>query len=408
MRAQVGQSSIEYLALVLLLAAILGLTAVVGAGAGIPQALAVQFARGLCIVRAGDCERDRAPCVVRASTATEGLALRIAVVRLRGGRTVLRERLSDGRVRVSVIARKGLGFGVLLGGGVSVGRLSAGARLEASALMRLGAGRSWTVAGERQADLLLVRLDRRDRRVRPRVGRGGRRRAGPPPDAVLSEGGLDTGLSAGLGRVGVALAIEDLRGVRTDRRTGERTLLLRRRTDLFADASLAGITATGGVSGAEQWALVTQARGRPLDLVVTTVHGLRGGVALPAPLAALAGRAGVRLRGGGLLERERHLDLTDPQNLAVAAAFVRSLRSAAPHRTGAVPSALLRRFARAGTEHVRLYRVERAARRTTGVDAGVGVGLGLTYDRAGEELQLVGAVVRDPVVGERRRTDCTR
>ena len=96
MRGASGQSSLEYLVVVLLAAGALAAGGALVASPGIARAVVAQMARGLCVVRGGDCERDRAPCVTATRTQTTDKRVRIAFVTLGGGRTLIRERRSDG------------------------------------------------------------------------------------------------------------------------------------------------------------------------------------------------------------------------------------------------------------------------------------------------------------------------
>ena len=71
MRSARGQGTVEYLAVVLLVAfALGGGTAAVASAAGADIATAVphEVLRALCIVSGGDCDRDRAPCDVDADS----------------------------------------------------------------------------------------------------------------------------------------------------------------------------------------------------------------------------------------------------------------------------------------------------------------------------------------------------
>jgi len=71
MRSARGQGTVEYLAVVLLVAfALGGGTAAVASAAGADIATAVphEVLRALCIVSGGDCDRDRAPCDVDTNT----------------------------------------------------------------------------------------------------------------------------------------------------------------------------------------------------------------------------------------------------------------------------------------------------------------------------------------------------
>ena len=78
MRSARGQGTVEYLAVVLLVAfALGGGTAAVASAAGADIATAVphEVLRALCIVTRGDCERDRAPCDVAAKAKSRSWAV---------------------------------------------------------------------------------------------------------------------------------------------------------------------------------------------------------------------------------------------------------------------------------------------------------------------------------------------
>src|SRR5437899_8166293 len=116
MRRQEGQASIEYAALLVVVAAILVTATALVAAPGIVNAVTRGFRRGLCVVGGGDClATERRPCVVRtATTAGEGM-LAIGVVRLGGGMLLLREKRSDGSVDVTLLDHIDAGVAVRLG-----------------------------------------------------------------------------------------------------------------------------------------------------------------------------------------------------------------------------------------------------------------------------------------------------
>ena len=349
---------------------------------------------------------------MRVTATLDDTTLRVAVLRLRGGRTLLRERRSDGSERVTLVTRGGAGAGAALGGDLAVGRWAVGARLDAALEARGGRGRVWTVRSSGAADALVAALRRR-----ASVAVGGRAGVPPPrmrgapvpePDAVFGDRGLSTTASATLGRLGLSLEAEDLLTTRTDRRSGERTLVVRRRNEVLGSVGLLGpLGAEGGARRDERAALVLDARGRPLRLVVGEVRRLQGGVRLPGPLRAPVARSGLPQRGGRVVESERVLDLTDPLNLAAASAFVRALRDPGLGLGPAVAVAdgLRRRLDAAGLTRMRVYALDaRHSGAHGGVDAGIGLGAG--YEHAVERLRLVGATEREGGGPWRERDDC--
>src|SRR5688572_21401400 len=118
MHGQRGQGTIEYVALLAVLALLLGAAAATAsAGApGLANAVMSQIRRALCIVTGAACAAERRlPCVVSSERDAKHVALTIVVIRLSGDRFVLRERLSDGKVRLTIARRGGVGAEVASG-----------------------------------------------------------------------------------------------------------------------------------------------------------------------------------------------------------------------------------------------------------------------------------------------------
>ena len=274
-----------------------------------------------------------------ASTATQNdTDVRIAILRLRSGTTVLRERRSDGTERVTLVRRTGGGVGLGLGAEVGAGTWVLGGRVDGAVEARGASGRVWTAA---------LRAARRTRSCarspRARSSGGARRGARacvrgplPPADVVFGDRGLGATIAGNLERVGLSLDAEDLFSTTTDRRTGERTLVIRRHSDLLGTLGVAGpLGAEAGLGRDDRAALVVDARGRPLRLAVTGIQRVQAGVQLPGPLRLLVGGR-LPLREGRIVQTERRLDLSDPANLAAAGAYVRALRDPRIHLGGGV------------------------------------------------------------------------
>jgi hypothetical protein len=230
----------------------------------------------------------------------------------------------------------------------------------------------------------------------------------PEPDVVFGERALSTTASGTLQRIGLSLEAEDLAAARVDRRSGERTLVVRRRNELLGSIGLIG--SAGGEGGGrrdERAALVLDANGRPLRLVVGETRRLQAGVRLPGALRSLMARSGAPQRGGQVIETERTLDLVDPANLAAASAFVRALRDPGLRADAAlaVGDSLRRRLDAAGRTSVRAYSLKvRHSGGRAGVDAGIGLGGG--YEHAVEQTRLVAASEREGSGPWRERGDC--
>jgi hypothetical protein len=404
-----GQSTVEYVVVLLLVLAVLtGGTLVLG-GAGIATALVARIERALCLLGGGGCAvAGQAPCVVASRTSATDVTARVAVVRLRGGQTVTRETLADGRERITVLARGGAGLGLAVGARGAAGAQTLGVSGEAAVEGRLARGRVWIVAGRAAGDDLL-------RRLAPRVS-GGRippprphlLAPPPPPDVVFTERGLDSAGRAQLARVGLTLDAEDVLGARTDRRSGERTLAIRRRNGLGVKLGLLGRSRLEGLGQHEEhYALVVDRAGRPLALEVRETLQAHGSAELPERVRRVLARAGLPQRGGGVWQTERRLDLADPANLAAAGAFVRALREPRLQVGDAVVvgDALRARLDAAAATEARVYALSR--RRTgAGGDVSVGVGVGAGYEHVDERLRLLSVRQRGADGVWRARTDC--
>ena len=99
MRAQAGQSTVEYGALLLVA---LVLFAVIAAGAsatGVADGVVAQMARALCRATGHGCDSLAIePCVTRSTRRLREGSARLAFIRLSGETGALRERHSDGSV----------------------------------------------------------------------------------------------------------------------------------------------------------------------------------------------------------------------------------------------------------------------------------------------------------------------
>lgn len=403
-----GQSTVEYAGLVLVAAAVLAAGAAGLHGTGIAEALIGQIQRAICLVSGGECRAAPEPCVVASTTTQDDVNLRIAILRLGGGTTVLRERRSDGSERVTIVQRTSGGAGLGLGAEIGAGTWMLGGRVDGSVEARGASGRVWTVRSARAADALVrairARPVLRGRTPRPRRAR---RRPLPPADVVFGSRGLGATIAGNLERVGLSLDAEDLFSTTTDRRTGERTLTIRRHSDLMGTLGVAGpIGAEAGLGRDDRAALVVDAHGRPLRLAVTAVQRVQAGVRLPGSLRLVVGGR-LPLRAGRVVQTERRLDLSDPANLAAAGAYVRALRDPGIHLGAAfaVSDALRRRLDAAGETRLRVYALDvRHSGGRLGVDAGVGIGGG--FEHAVERAHLIAASEREAGGAWRTRDDC--
>jgi hypothetical protein len=403
-----GQSTVEYAGLVLITAAVLATGAAGLHATGIAEALIGQIQRSICRASGGECRAVPEPCVVTSTATQDDTSLRIAILRLRSGTTLLRERRSDGSERVTLVRLVGGGAGLGLGAEIGAGTWVLGGRVDGSVEARGASGRVWTLHSARAADALVRSIGARQV-VRGRTPRGPRARPAPlpPADAVFGGRGLGATIAGNLERVGLSLDTEDLFSTTTDRRTGERTLVIRRHSDLLGTLGVAGpLGAEAGLGRDDRAALVVDSRGRPLRLTVTGVRRVQAGVRLPGPLRLLVGGR-LPLREGRIVQTERRLDLSDPANLAAAGAYVRALRDPAIRLASAfaVSAALRRRLDAAGETRLRVYALSvRHSGAQGGIDVGVGLGGG--FEHAVESARLIAAGEREAGGVWRTRDDC--
>jgi hypothetical protein len=373
-----GQASVEWVAVLLLVAVVLGAAAVgvvPGAGA-IPRAVAATYARAFCLVSGGDCLAGAPrPCVVASTDRSHERRVSLALLRLGDGRHVLREERSDGTVVITVEDTKGGGIGLVaglqLGGGVK-------ASLEGSADVRGGRGRSFVVRDRAAAEALLERLEDDD---------------GPPPDerwSVFGKGGrLEAGLS--LKRLGASArgVTGTVAGVREREATGERTLILRNDGALAAALTAPMSRLLMGLPGSTSIELGLDRSGRPASLVVRAARGVHGEARL-GPL---------RSGGGDLVEAEARLDLADPIARALASDLLH------PTRTLGAARALAARLADRARVDVRLYETDESSS-VKEHEVALGVKVGLETEERTRTARLVDAAGREPGLGWARRLDC--
>jgi hypothetical protein len=407
MRSERGQATVDYVALLAVVTLLLAATAAAAISAGAPgvaNGVLGQLRHALCVVSGAACPAAvRRPCTVASTRDVRHVAVNLALVRLDDDRIVLRERLSDGTVRLTVAQHGGAGVEVGAGGRVRLdvrGR-SLGADREARAGVQgvLGHGEVFYARGEREADALLGAIRRRGR-----LGGGG----GPQAREVFVEGGV-----RGLGRVDVSGAralggqlhgiADAMLAARRDRRTGELQI------SLGAGGAGAGLVAiavggnTGALDGQAVLGLTLDRRRRPVELSLSASGSVAAGALLPLGLARpleLTAAPGAALNAGGRRwELGARVSLRDPGVAAAWQAFRRAPAS----------RAAIRGLGETLRDHalvdVRSYRLDSSS-------AGVGVGAALGL-RVGGELEhtiyrarLVAAATRPPFGLWEARVDC--
>jgi hypothetical protein len=404
-REPAGQGTVEYIAVLALVAVVLA-AAVAGAaglGPGVGNAVIGQVRHALCVVAGRSCvEQAVRPCVMRTARDERRETVSVGFVQLGSGRVVLRERLSDGTLRLTVLHSGRVGATAGLGPSlrVRVGGLDmdVGAHAQATVAGLVGSGQVFEVRTAKEADAIIRRLRAHGSSTLDaarRLVRGGD--GLPAADASLKEGGLgaklDLDLSAGEAKAGAGTGGESVIGRRTDRRTGETTWYLRLDRNLsgFADALLG--SGAGELDG-DALLAVTQAR----DGRMTELSAVVGGRA-QAQVAAEAGPSAAT--GDGRWEAEARVGLDDPEVLAALRAW-----RASPLSDGAVVrlGRILRDRARLD---VRRYTRD-ASSDADGASAALGVRLGVELEHDRESTRLVSAMTRPPGGLWERRLDCVR
>jgi hypothetical protein len=402
-RSQRGQGTVEYVAILTLVALVLA-AAVAGAAAfapGVGNAVVGQVRHALCIVAGRACEEQVAarPCVMRTARDERRESVSLGFVELGAGRVVLRERLSDGKLRLTVLHRGRAGVTAGFGsstrvrvGGVEV---DVGAHAQGTVAGLVGGGQVFEVRTAAEADAIVRRLRAEGSPTLDAVRRLVRRGGTPAADATLAEGGFDAGvdleLSAGEAKAGASGGGENVLGRRVDRRTGETTWYLRldRELPVFADALLGD--ASGELDGDALLSVTMDREGRPTELAALVGGHARAGAAVETGASATAGTA--------RWEAEARVGLADPE----VAAALRAWRSSPA--SGEAVLGLGRALRDRARIDVRRYARE-ASSDGDGVDAGMGVRAGVEWGRDREATRLLSAVTRPPGGLWERRLDC--
>jgi hypothetical protein len=347
---QRGQASVEWLAVVALVAVILGLGAALAQAGYVGRRVTREMARAICLVGSGDCRRDQEPCVVGSQANRQGMTVHLLFFRMGEDKLGVVEERSDGTFAVTLEdgIKGGLEGANGLKAGFNVGGLglSIGGEVTAAVMARLGRGRTWIVGSRTEARRILEQED-----------------AGRPPDATSGSGTWDSSVDANVAgevlgesvevaRAGIAFDREA--GWRVDRRSGHRTA--------YVQASSTGsATVTGRVlglsgDGQETYAVEYDETGRPVDLRVIATGSLTVSHDLPAVVQEVAGLlaadAGEGERG---YEVAGHLDLTDAGNLVAARGLLNAI--AGRRATAAPERALRRRIDDHGTVQARILAI---------------------------------------------------
>jgi hypothetical protein len=401
-RAEDGQATTDYVAIVALLAVLIVVAAgLAGAGApGIVNAVVSQLRHALCVVAGGSCPvAPLRPCTVASTRDARHIAVNLGVVRLDDDRVVLRERLSDGSFRLTVSTREGAGVEVGVGGGAELkidprGRpLGLDRELHAGGQGVLGHGAVYYARSEREADDLLSAIRRGDA---PRAGE------------VFYEGGVRGLLRAELSGARALYGQLDgagdaMLGARQDRRSGTLTISLAAGGAGAALASIAVGGDAGALDGQAVLGLTLDRRRQPVELSLSAKGIAAAGDSLPVGVA-LALRAvpdanASAQSSGRRWELGARVDLRDPAVAAAWQAFRHAPTSPAAIR------ALGEQLRARATLDVRDYRLAGSAT-GGGARLALGLKLGGEYKHADDRAQLLAAATRPPWGLWEPRVDC--
>jgi hypothetical protein len=405
-----GQASLEYLAVVALVAPVLGVAMAVLVTTALGEQVMAAFARALCVVTGGPCDDAARACVVGARQHTEGGHLNLVIWRV-GGQTVeLRETRADGSIAVTLVDQgaAGLDVGTGLEAHVRWGTSSwaAGAELRAAVLAERASGRTWVVRDAAAAQALVGRVREADRTRRPQATIAPTdyyspypplppEVHAPPPDETFSEraGELTVDFLGAGGRAAVHLDARQAFGQRVERATGRRTVYVRwtgaGRGAAFSGR--AGVAAEG--AGQERYGITFDRAGRPVDFEVLSAVDVTGTASLPPSLAQAAGMLGIPLHGERHVETEQHLDLADPISAAVVQDYLRALGSG-PGVLVPLHAALRERLAAVGATSVRTYAASLSAHEVGGQARIGGVGVGGEAGSEDRSTRLLSAIAR--------------
>jgi hypothetical protein len=400
-----GQGTVEYLAVVLLVAVVLGggatAAGATGAGADIATAVPREVIRALCIVRGGDCYRDRAPCDVASSSKSSSWAVTVAVIKFGHDKTVTVTERSDGTFAVTLDTAPVGGLETTTGARakVSLGKrsFSAGADVTAGVTASYAHGKTWIVRSRAAATRLTAAI-----------------RDDAPLPAVDIEGhDLNVEASAGASAAGVANVSGGVHpalggGWQTDHTSGNTTYFFTAGVAGEAGASVRGTDGKVSVSGSDgdRYALTIGADGRWLDFAVLRTGAFSARADLPSEVDPIANALDVPTRGGRHWVTESHLDLTDAGNLAAARAVVAHLED--PLHPRGIPAAIAAFSRRVQDNAVVDARTYATDEETVGAEGHVGVELKLggKFEKSTENTRLVAATTRGIDGRWRVRNEC--
>ncbi len=400
MRSSRGQATLDYVALIAVMAVLLtsALAVASGGAPGIVNAVAGQVRHALCVVSGGPCpDLSPRPCAVASRRDARHHAVSLVVVRVDHDRYVLREQMSDGTVRLTIARGGALGLEAGVGGraNVTVRGRTVGVTDEA----RVGA------QGVLASGRVFVARDEREAAAFMRAVRAG---DDPPVAAreVFYEGGLRGLATIGVGNAAAGASLRGLGGVlaggRRDRRTGELTLSVNAGGSGWGAVTVAlgGPVATG--ERGATLAVTLDRHGRATELSLAASGTLAAGAALPPGLSRVFGGRGSAMSADGRgrrFELGARMDLRDP---LVAAAWRRVRDDPA---SGDAIRGLGEVIRDRSQLDVRLYRTRST---TNGASGGIGqiIQAGGEYEHTIEDSRLLSASSRPAGGLWVQRSDC--
>jgi hypothetical protein len=415
-----GQASLEYVAVITVVALVLVVAGAAVAAPSIVNGVGRGFQQALCQVTGQGCRTvTPRPCVVRSAGTDVSASAKLTFVRIGRNTALLRSVSSDGTVSVTLLDNvdAGLTAGVGAGGRLQLGGLDLqnGALAQVAVVARLGGGRTWKVPDVAAADRLQRKL------IEVVVGRTGSALPVVGPVLHVAQKLLDVGSGRDLprpdsrtikGKVSVSASVEgpfgsELQaaagvalGGTQDLVSGGGTILLE--VDAGGSAALADGMAGLELSGAVGVQLTIDRHGRPTGLALVGSAGAEGSLLAKAQLP----HAPVTRQTRGLTaEIAATLDLTVPAHLAAAR---RLLRALVPGRRGDLVEAaraLGRTVARDGRLEITRYG-RRERKYGAGVGAALGAEVAVDVGLTRTDAELLDAWTRPPGGDWERRADC--
>jgi hypothetical protein len=407
-RACDGQTSAEYIGILLLVAMVISAVVLAAPGIGLGERLEEVF----CKIGGGDCTEQRAetePCVIASSSREAALNLQVLLVDIGQGGAYLREDRSDGTTVFTITDRASLEAAVRIGARGRIGNVGITASAEASAGGRLAGAVQYMVPTEDAGDVedalrkqggfgQLLRDAAESGLAGPVIDDLNDRIFGedepelPEPSAEFIDASLIVSTSAGIGAEAGPVGGAELEAA-LDAAGGARRILsgpdegdieLFIKLDGSASGSLSAAMLGPGLSAETSAVAILTLDGgtTPSKLQITASAGYDGSLDLGdtvegVELGGLArilqdATVGASSGTGQSLELGVTLDLDDPANRDAALALL-------TRGSGAVPG-LIRRIDEDGTITLQTADVE-----SSDFEAGANVGLGVNAGADGSE-----------------------